>query len=168
MRDPILQGLEGVVDEPRAAPPTATFTALANFSLARFPIAGKTGTASQRPRTSSPTRWFVGFGPATHPKYVVLCVIDQGGYGADAAAPVVAETFNYLVAHPITPVSLSLDAAPLRPPRSTTTTTTAKDAGLRHRGGVTWSPMGVPVQRRRRAEERRSGAVHDALRSRTQ
>jgi len=27
-------------------------------------------------------------------------VIEEGGYGADAAAPVVARAFNYLVAHP--------------------------------------------------------------------
>jgi hypothetical protein len=33
-------------------------------------------------------------------------VIDEGGYGADAAAPVVARTFNYLVAHPIGPLKL--------------------------------------------------------------
>jgi hypothetical protein len=32
---------------------------------------------------------------------VVLCVIGQGGYGADAAAPVVAQTFSYLVSHPV-------------------------------------------------------------------
>jgi hypothetical protein len=48
----------------------------------------------------------------------VLCVIAQGGYGADAAAPVVAETFNYLVAHPIGPVKLK---AQLAPPTTTTT-----------------------------------------------
>ena len=30
----------------------------------------------------------------------MLCVIDEGGYGADASAPVVAETFNYLVRPP--------------------------------------------------------------------
>jgi hypothetical protein len=35
---------------------------------------------------------------------VVLCVIGQGGYGADAAAPVVAQTFDYLVAHPVGPL----------------------------------------------------------------
>ena len=40
------------------------------------------------------------------PRYVVLCVIGQGGYGANAAAPVVAQTFNYLVAHPMGPLVL--------------------------------------------------------------
>ena len=36
-----------------------------------------------------PTAWFVGFGPTADPQYVVVCVIDQAGYGATAAAPVV-------------------------------------------------------------------------------
>jgi hypothetical protein len=38
---------------------------------------------------------------------VVLCVIDEGGYGADASAPVVAKTFNYLVAHPVPALKIS-------------------------------------------------------------
>ena len=50
-------------------------------------------------------------------------MIDQGGYGADAAAPVVAETFNWLVSHPIPPVHVG---APLSTP---VTTTTAKARG---------------------------------------
>jgi hypothetical protein len=53
---------------------------------------------------------------------VVLCVIEEGGYGADAAAPVVAETFNYLVAHPIGPVKLK---GQLSTPTTTTTSTSS-------------------------------------------
>jgi hypothetical protein len=34
-------------------------------------------------------------------------VIDQGGYGANASAPVVAKTFNYLVAHPVPALKLT-------------------------------------------------------------
>ncbi len=91
VRDPILEGLTGVVSNPKG---TAydPFHSVINFSLANFPIAGKTGTASNAPGLE-PNSWFVGFGPTTHPEYVVLCVIDEGGYGADAAAPVVAEAF---------------------------------------------------------------------------
>ena len=104
VRDPILQGLTGVVENPRGTG-YATFHSVVNFSLTSFPIAGKTGTASNAPG-QEPNSWFVGFGPVAHPKYVVLCVVAQGGYGADAAAPVVAQTFNYLVAHPVGPVRL--------------------------------------------------------------
>ena len=118
VRNPILQGLTGVVESPQGTA-YSTFHSIINFSLSSFPIAGKTGTASVVAH-QEPTSWFVGFGPVNHPKYVVLCVIDEGGYGADAAAPVVAEAFNYLVAHPIKPVHLK---PVLKLP---TTTTTAK------------------------------------------
>ena len=135
IRNPILQGLEGVVNNPRGTG-YGTFHAVANFNLQQFVIAGKTGTASNAPGLE-PNSLFVGFGPVAHPKYVVVCVIAQGGYGADAAAPVVAETFNYLVAHPVKAVSLSsLSTAvvtksskrPIRA-RSTTTSTTLKGRG---------------------------------------
>ena len=128
VRDPILQGLTGVVASPKGTGYTA-FQDFFHHSLASFPIAGKTGTASNAPGLE-PNSWFVGFGPTTHPEYVVLCVIEEGGYGADAAAPVVARTFNYLASHPIRSVSLSAVATALSHPvttttvRSTTTTTT--------------------------------------------
>ncbi len=121
VRGPILAGLEGVVDSPSGTGYYA-FRDFFHHSLASFPIAGKTGTASNAPGLE-PNSWFVGFGPTTHPQYVVLCVIDQGGYGADAAAPVVAETFNWLASHPIPRVHLG---APLSTP---VTTTTAKARG---------------------------------------
>ncbi len=119
VRNPILQGLLGVVNSPQGTA-YGTFHSIVNFSLASFPIAGKTGTASNQ-HGLEPNSWFVGFGPVDHPKYVVLCVVGQGGYGADAAAPVVAETFNYLVAHPIKPVRLK---AQLTTPVTTSSTTT--------------------------------------------
>ena len=104
IRNPILQGLIGVVSSPSG---TAyyPFKTNINFSLSSFPIAGKTGTASNAPK-QEPNSWFVGFGPTTHPKYVVLCVIAEGGYGASASAPVVAKTFNFLVAHPVPTLKL--------------------------------------------------------------
>jgi hypothetical protein len=75
----------------------------------------------------------VGFGPTTHPKYVVLCVVAEGGYGADAAAPVVAQAFNYLVAHPIQPVrlkpQLSAPAKKKAVARTTTTTLSSNSPG---------------------------------------
>jgi len=101
-RNPILQGLLGVVNSPSGTGYSA-FHAYANFNLSSFPIAGKTGTATVLNGTKKlePNSWFVGFGPVYSPRYVVLCVIGQGGYGANAAAPMVAQTFDYLVAHPV-------------------------------------------------------------------
>ena len=125
VRNPILQGLLGAVNSPRGTA-YGTFHSIANFSLVNFPIAGKTGTASNQ-HGLEPNSWFVGFGPVDHPKYVVLCVVGQGGYGASAAAPVVAQTFNYLVAHPIGPVRLKPQLT--LPGASTNTTTTVKATG---------------------------------------
>ena len=130
VREPILQGLEGVVQSPRGTA-YATFQHYAQFSESVFPVAGKTGTASNAPK-QEPNSWFVGFAPANAPKYVVLCVVGQGGYGADAAAPVVAETFNYLYKHPILPVVLT-PKTQVAPVTTTTrahasTTTTLKGA----------------------------------------
>ena len=122
VRNPILQGLIGVVNNPSGTA-YGTFHHVANFNLRNFLIAGKTGTASNAPGLE-PNSWFVGFGPVQHPKYVVLCVVAQGGYGADAAAPVVARAFNYLVAHPIKPVTLqrNLTVTTTTKPKATTTT----------------------------------------------
>jgi penicillin-binding protein 2 len=105
IRGPILQGFIGAVNNPTGTAYYTFHSGLVHFNLNAFTVAGKTGTASNAPK-QEPNSWFVGFGPVSHPKYVVLCVIDEGGYGADAAAPVVAEAFNYLVAHPVGPVTL--------------------------------------------------------------
>lgn len=125
VRNPILQGLTGVIADPRG---TAyyTFHSILNFSLASFPLAGKTGTASNAP-TLAPNSWFVGFGPTNHPRYVVVCVIAEGGYGSEAAAPVVAEAFNYLHAHPPGPVTTKAQLG--LPAGHATTTTTTRTSG---------------------------------------
>ena len=123
---PILQGLEGVVETGTAA------GAFAGFPLDTFQVAGKTGTASNNAYPGEePNSWFIAFGPVPDPRYVVLAVIDQGGYGADAAAPVVRNIFDYLLANPVGPVQLPTAAHPPsavapvpRPPFGTPTTTT--------------------------------------------
>jgi penicillin-binding protein 2 len=128
VRNPILAGLEGVVENPHGTAYGA-FHSIVKFSLASYPIAGKTGTATTSIRLE-PNSWFVGFGPATRPEYVVLCVVAQGGYGADAAAPVVAQAFNYLVAHPVKPVTLKPQlTVPSKKKSSTSTTTTTLSHG---------------------------------------
>ncbi len=93
----LLTGFEGAVNSPSG-------TAYGVPGLASFPggLAGKTGTADTE-AGKEPTGWFVGFGPTADPQYVVVCVIDQAGYGATAAAPVVGQIFSYLASHPVTP-----------------------------------------------------------------
>jgi penicillin-binding protein 2 len=99
----LLAGFEGVVSTPSGTGYT-TFHTDIDFTLNSYPLAGKTGTADLTANTvKEPNSWFVGFGPVNSPhQYVVAVAIAQGGYGADAAAPAVAQIFNYLYHNPIT------------------------------------------------------------------
>jgi penicillin-binding protein 2 len=123
----LLTGFVGVVQR-------ANGTASGVAGLGTFPggVAGKTGTADTVPG-KEPTAWFVGFGPTANPQYVVVCVIDQAGFGVTAAAPVVGQIFSYLAAHPVTAPAIPPDqrifqsltpvALPATMPSTTTTTT---------------------------------------------
>ncbi len=93
VRDPILAGLIGAVTSPSgtAAP------VFAGFPLSQYPLAGKTGTAQTAGKEAQfDTSLFVGFGPVGSPKYVVAAVLEQAGFGAQAAAPVVRRMFESL------------------------------------------------------------------------
>lgn len=94
-RAAMLKGFEGAV---QSSSGTAGGT-FVGFPFNTFPLAGKTGTASVTGK--EPNSWFVGFGPAQKPKYVIAAVIKNGGFGASAAAPVVRTIFDYLIQHPI-------------------------------------------------------------------
>jgi penicillin-binding protein 2 len=68
-------------------------------------MAGKTGTAQvfrlgERGHQSS---WalrdhalFIAFAPADKPRYAIGCIIEHGGFGASAAAPIVRDSMTYL------------------------------------------------------------------------
>jgi penicillin-binding protein 2 len=68
-----------------------------------FDVAGKTGTAqvvgkqaNLKGQAYKDNSWFVGFAPFRHPEIVVAAFIENGGWGAEAAAPVahaVLETY---------------------------------------------------------------------------
>ncbi|MGB2876373.1 MAG: penicillin-binding protein 2 [Gaiellaceae bacterium] len=62
------------------------------------PIAGKTGTAQKNPNTNQQDQsWWCGYGPAnsTEPPQIVVCaLIENGGFGADAAAPAALQVFQ--------------------------------------------------------------------------
>ena len=126
----LLTGFKGAVQD-------ANGTANGAFQGSLFPInllAGKTGTADTV-QGKEPTAWFIGF--TTTPQYVVVCVIDQAGYGVQAAAPVVRDIFDYLAAHPVGPAAIppgnqviqATTPVPLIAPTTTTTTTTTPGPG---------------------------------------
>lgn len=102
-RDTILTGLTGVVYGKGG-------TAVGAFS--GFPpglVAGKTGTAQVTDKQS--TSLFVGMTPAQNPRYIVLAVVEEGGYGAETAAPIVRRIMQGLNGLPIT------DVVTLPPPK---------------------------------------------------
>jgi penicillin-binding protein 2 len=68
-------------------------------------MAGKTGTAQVYKLISRGRQgaWnlrdhalFIAFAPADKPRYAIGCIIEHGGFGASAAAPIVRDTMTYL------------------------------------------------------------------------
>jgi penicillin-binding protein 2 len=104
----MLQGFEGAVQS--ASPRGTAYAAFQGFPFDKLPLAGKTGTASANEQV--PTSWFVGWGPVDHPQYLIAVVIERGGFGASAAAPVARAGFQYLVNNPVAPVRLAVPPAP--------------------------------------------------------
>ncbi|HWD09525.1 MAG TPA: penicillin-binding protein 2 [Actinomycetota bacterium] len=87
----IQQGLEGVVADSSGT----AYAAFSNFPLAQFPIAGKTGTADVGVNgTLEPYAWFASYAPANNPQYVVVVMLDQGGFGAQTAAPIAKRIYQ--------------------------------------------------------------------------
>ena len=58
-------------------------------------IAGKTGTAERPPYADQ--SWYVAIAPYDNPKYVVAVTIEEGGFGADTAAPATQQILNELL-----------------------------------------------------------------------
>jgi len=91
VRQPILDGLDGV---------THSGTAAGSFSdyNGPFHVVGKTGTAEAGSKAN--TSWFVGIlnpeNDPAQPQYVVLAMVEQGGFGANVAAPIVRRVVDYL------------------------------------------------------------------------
>jgi penicillin-binding protein 2 len=69
-------------------------------------MAGKTGTAQVfrlTERGVANSNWklrdhalFIAFAPVDKPRYAIGCIIEHGGFGASAAAPVVRDSMTYL------------------------------------------------------------------------
>ena len=82
-------------------------TSAAAFKDARYVSAGKTGTAQvfslkgekyaehrldERLRDHA---WYVAYAPADHPKIAVAVLVENGGFGAAAAAPIARKVFDH-------------------------------------------------------------------------
>jgi penicillin-binding protein 2 len=78
--------LAGVVTQGTAA------GAFSGFPLSKVCVAGKTGTAQLFGKNA--TSVFASFAPCNDPKYVVLVMVPDSGYGADVAAPAVRQIWD--------------------------------------------------------------------------
>jgi penicillin-binding protein 2 len=82
----IRNALAGVVTQGTAA------GAFSGFPLNQVCVAGKTGTAEVMGKVA--TSVFASFAPCNHPQYVVVVMIPNSGYGADASAPAVRQIWD--------------------------------------------------------------------------
>jgi penicillin-binding protein 2 len=101
VRDPVLAGLEGVIYSGEGT---------AHFSFNTYtgmPVAGKTGTAQAGGVKRQDTSWFAAMmNPANDPalpQYIVVTMVEQGGFGADVAAPIARRVIDFLngIADPV-------------------------------------------------------------------
>jgi penicillin-binding protein 2 len=84
----VRNALRGVVTSGTAA---GTF---GGFPLGHVCVAGKTGTAQVFGKNS--TSVFASFAPCDHPKYVVVVMIPDSGFGADVSGPAVRQIWDAL------------------------------------------------------------------------
>lgn len=82
----IRSALQGVITSGTAA------GAFGGFPLSKVCVAGKTGTAQARGQASNSV--FASFAPCSHPKYVVVVMIPNTGFGAEFSAPVVRKIWD--------------------------------------------------------------------------
>ena len=82
----IRTALAGVVTQGTAA------GAFGGFPLSQVCVAGKTGTAQIEGKVA--TSVFASFAPCNNPKLVVVVMLPNSGYGADAAAPAVRQIWD--------------------------------------------------------------------------
>jgi len=81
-RTVILEGLHAAAQEGEG-------TAAGVFGGFPIPIAGKTGTA-ERPGHADQS-WFAALSPYPNPRIVTVATVEEGGFGAESAAPVVLD-----------------------------------------------------------------------------
>ncbi len=88
--------LASIRDALKKVTTTKEGTAVSAFRGARVVSAGKTGTAEVL-KTGEPHAWFAGYAPADNPKIALVVLVEHGGEGSMAAAPIFREIVdNYL------------------------------------------------------------------------
>lgn len=83
VRAPIIDGLIGVTQQEEGT----AFDAFIDFPTLSWPVAAKTGTSEVDGKSDFAV--FAAFGPEPEAEYVVSIVLEEAGFGGEAAAPVV-------------------------------------------------------------------------------
>ncbi|MBC7805858.1 MAG: hypothetical protein H7145_06880, partial [Akkermansiaceae bacterium] len=73
---------------------TITGTAAGRFADLPFPVAGKTGTAQNDRYDRVSHSWFIGFAPVDAPKVAFAVIVENGGYGSQAAVPIAEQVLK--------------------------------------------------------------------------
>jgi penicillin-binding protein 2 len=94
-RTPIVDGLTQVTRSGTAA------SAFSSFNQSNFAIVGKTGTAQVNGKAD--TSLFASYAPASGPRYTVVAVLEEAGFGSEGAAPVAKHIFELLDGREQTP-----------------------------------------------------------------
>ena len=79
-----------------------SFGTAASIQIPGLAVSGKTGTA-ESPR-GKPYAWFGGYAPAKAPTLVVVAMVENAGYGAQYAGPIVRRVFEAAFGLPLTPM----------------------------------------------------------------
>jgi len=104
LRSALMDGFTGAVNNKQGT----AYAAFQGFPLAQYPVAGKTGTAEvvmNKAGDISNTSVFVGMVPANQPKYIVVSLIEQAGFGAVISAPVARRVIEALDGLPLSRIS---------------------------------------------------------------
>ena len=84
-RDVIMSGLHDAAQTPEGT----SYKVFGGFPV---PVAGKTGTAERPPNGDQ--AWYAVLAPYPNPEIVVTTTIEEGGFGADTAAPVALQILS--------------------------------------------------------------------------
>ncbi len=82
----VREGLEQVVTDG-----TARY-AFQGFPLEQIPVAGKTGTAENRGKNDN--AFFASYAPTDDPELVIVVMVEEGGFGSQAAAPIARKIYE--------------------------------------------------------------------------
>ncbi len=77
----------------------------AHFTNLSVTVAGKTGTGEVAGHDH--TGWFCAYAPADDPKYVLACVMEEGGFGSNSALYAVRDTLGVIYDEPDTASDVS-------------------------------------------------------------